>query len=75
MVVVSTFATKRMVQPFAPVKTDSSWRPMSVLVGTLMNAKVAQMNVTNFVSILRAVIHARVVTGFNLTRSRVDNIE
>ena len=48
---------------------------MSVLVGTLMNAKVAQMNVTNFVSILRAVIHARVVTGFNLTRSRVDNIE
>ena len=71
MVVVSTFVMKRMVQPFALVKTDSSWKPTSALVGILMNAKVAQMNVTNFVSILRAVIHAPVVTGFNLIRSRV----
>ena len=72
MVVVSMFAMRRMVQPFALVKTASSWRLMSALVEILMNAKAVQMSVINFASTLRAAIHAPVVTGFSLTRSSVE---
>ena len=72
MEVASMFAMRRMVQPFALVKTDSSWRLMSALVGTLTNAKAGQMSVINFVSTLRAATHAPVVTGFSLTRSSVE---